>query len=545
MQAFISLQPNSLSLRFLSKGPSQRHQCARTTIFASASTSSSSNQRSVISSLEKVSYDVGGVRVIDDVSLQLHDGEIVCILGPSGSGKSTLLRILTGLTKPSSGSALYRGQRFKGPNPGASIVFQNFALFPWLTVLENVELGLPYASGPARDVRRSRALNAIDIIGLDGYENAYPRELSGGMRQRVGFARALAVEPELLCMDEPFSALDVLTAENLRTELLRLWQAGDVPTTSVLMITHSIEEAVALADRIIVLGRDPGHVRTVLPVSMAHPRNRKSNTFQAFTDLVYTILSERDYTLSQEDIHLLEKNHGISDPSENSTNSTATKDTGANPGTPLSTSAVSSTESISLESISLSDPIRPVDTDVSADGVGSTADETVQIRRYPQLPAVRIGSVSGLLSFIAEEPVDLYVLGQRLQLDVDSLYPLIDAAETLGLIHVDDGNVRINNRGLQFEQSTIDERKAMVRDVCLSASGTKLIAQIYYLLSQAQSQKLPQELIFDTILLKHFAPAEARRQLEIAIEWGRFAELFGYEVLNGTFFLDTGEQPES
>lgn len=543
MLAFTSIQTGLALQPKLLRRPRSKLQRRRPTVFATSSEITALKPRAVISSLENVSYDVGGVCVIDDVSLELFDGEIVCILGPSGSGKSTLLRILTGLAAPSKGRALYRGKPFKGPNPGASIVFQTFALFPWLTVLENVELGLPYASGSARELRRAHAINAIDIIGLDGYENAYPRELSGGMRQRVGFARALAVEPELLCMDEPFSALDVLTAENLRTELLRLWQAGDVPTTSVLMITHSIEEAVSLGDRIIVLGRDPGHVRTVLPVRMPHPRNRKSNTFQALTDLVYTILSERDYTLSPEDLRLIE-NDSMS-ASENKSDVGSTVSSVSISNTEPRFPDTSSSAPISSDTLSLSDPVQPVDLLVNADENGFAGGDTILPIRYPQLPAVRIGSVSGLLSFIAEESVDLYVLGQRLQLDVDDLYPLIDAAEILDLIEVDDGDVRINDRGQEFESATIDERKAIVRTACLSAPGARLIAQIHCLLSQAQNQQLPQELIFDTVLLKHFSPAEARRQLEIAIEWGRFAELFGYEVLTGTLFLDTGEEPES
>lgn len=486
----------------------------------------------VISSLNNVSYDVAGVSVVEDVSLQLCEDEIVCILGPSGSGKSTILRIIAGLTKPSKGEALYKGQPFAGTNPGASIVFQTFALYPWLTVLENVELGLSDPATGNPDFKRARAMRAIDTIGLDGYENAYPRELSGGMRQRVGFARALAVEPELLCMDEPFSALDVLTAENLRTELLRLWEAGDVPTTSVLIVTHGIEEAVTLADRIVVLGRDPGHIRTVLPVGMSHPRNRKSPLFQQITDLVYTILSERDYSLSPEDYRLLKGDTKQSD-------TTSVSGLGIGYLQNLENRSAQSS-GIALDDLNLSEPLQPLNLDA---GDEFNAPEQA-VERYPQLPPVRIGSVSGLLSFIAEEAVDLYLLGQRLQLDVDDLYPLIDAASILNLIEVDDGDVRINAKGQRFEASSIDERKNIVRMAALSAPGARLIAQIYRLLSQAVTQKLPQELIFDTILLKHFSPVEARRQLEVAIEWGRFAELFGYESQSGTLFLDTGEDPD-
>lgn len=493
------------------------HSSQSPSLASQDSQSQSQRPRRIISSLENVSYDVAGVRVIEDVSLELRDGEIVCILGPSGSGKSTILRILAGLSRPSSGSALYHGRPFPGTNPGTSIVFQTFALYPWLTVLENVELGLSHLPGLNRDLRRARALAAVDTIGLDGYENALPRELSGGMRQRVGFARALAVEPELLCMDEPFSALDVLTAENLRSELLRLWQVGDVPTAAVLIVTHNIEEAVSLADRIVILGRDPGRVRTVLPVPLRHPRNRKSTIFQQLADLVYTILSDRDYTLSADDMRVLS---GEVIDAENGE--------AAQPGAPA--------VPLNLEGMSLSDPLHPLSLDEPLPPPPNPKPGCSQ--RYPQLPAVRIGSVSGLLSFIAEEPADLYRLGQRLQLDVDDLYPLIEAARILNLIEVDEGDVRINDRGLRFVKASIDDRKNIVRLACLSAPGARLIAQVYRMLREAQRHELPQDIIFDTVLLKHFSPVESRRQMEIAIEWGRFAELFGYEVLTGTLFLD-------
>src|SRR2546423_11813107 len=184
--------------------------------------------------------------VLDKIQFQIHEGEFVALLGPSGSGKSTLLRILAGLLTPTSGQVLFKGVPQQGPNPHVAIVFQSFALFPWLTVLQNVELGLE-AQTLTPTQRLKRALSAIDLIGLDGFEDAYPKELSGGMRQRVGFARALVVEPELLFMDEPFSALDVLTAENLRSELLELWQKKTIPTRAIFLVTHNIEEAVLLA----------------------------------------------------------------------------------------------------------------------------------------------------------------------------------------------------------------------------------------------------------------------------------------------------------
>jgi NitT/TauT family transport system ATP-binding protein len=230
--------------------------------------------------------------VLEKVDLTIHSGEIVGLLGRSGSGKSTLLRIIAGLIAPSSGDARCRGETIVGPPNGVSMVFQSFALFPWLTVLQNVELGLE-ALGIDSTVRRTRALAAIDLIGLDGFESAYPKELSGGMRQRVGFARALVVHPDLLLMDEPFSALDVLTAETLRTDLVDLWTEGRLPIKSVLMVTHNIEEAVLMCDRILVFSSNPGRVAAEIKVDMPHPRNRLDPAFRQLVDSIYARMTKR------------------------------------------------------------------------------------------------------------------------------------------------------------------------------------------------------------------------------------------------------------
>ena len=211
---------------------------------------------------------------------------MVALLGRSGSGKSTLLRIVAGLLTPTAGEVLWRDRPVHGPAEGVAMVFQSFALFPWLTVQENVELGLE-ARGVARAERESRAEAAIDLIGLGGFESAYPKELSGGMRQRVGLARALVVHPDLLLMDEPFSALDVLTAENLRTDLIDLWSEGKLPVRSVLMVTHNIEEAVLMCDRILVFASNPGRVANELRVPFPHPRNRLDPAFRQLVDDIY------------------------------------------------------------------------------------------------------------------------------------------------------------------------------------------------------------------------------------------------------------------
>jgi NitT/TauT family transport system ATP-binding protein len=248
----------------------------------------------VILELQHVSQIYGGdgrrFIAIEDVNLTLTVGQFTALLGPSGCGKSTLLRIITGLQPPTQGQVLYRGQPLRGVNPHATIVFQTFALFPWLTVQENVEVALKARGVPAK-LRTPRALDLLDRVGLDGFETAYPRELSGGMRQKVGFARAMAVEPELLCLDEPFSALDVLSAEALRGELLELWIDGRIPTRAILMVTHNIEEAVFMADRIIVMDKEPGRVVADFTVGLPYPRQHKASAFLNIVDRVYATLA--------------------------------------------------------------------------------------------------------------------------------------------------------------------------------------------------------------------------------------------------------------
>lgn len=230
------------------------------------------------------------LQVLNQINFDMYEGEIIALLGKSGSGKSTLLRIIAGLIAPSEGAVSYRGKPLTGSAQGIAMVFQNFALLPWLTVLQNVELGLE-ALGVPRDERRSRALRAIDTIGLDGFESAFPKELSGGMRQRVGFARALVVNPDILLMDEPFSALDVLTADNLKSDLLDLWQTKKTNTNAILFVTHNIEEAVLLADRIVVFGSNPGYIRAELQVALPHPRNEQDSPFRKLVDRIYTLMT--------------------------------------------------------------------------------------------------------------------------------------------------------------------------------------------------------------------------------------------------------------
>jgi NitT/TauT family transport system ATP-binding protein len=226
------------------------------------------------------------IPVLDDITLDIPDGQLVCIVGPSGCGKSTLLRLMMGLLPLTSGSILYNDQPLAGVNLRAAMVFQSFALLPWLTVQGNVELGLRARDLPEAEVHK-RAAFYLDKVGLDGYEEAYPGELSGGMKQRAGLARALAVEPDILFMDEPFAGLDALTSANLREEVLTLWADSALPVNTVVMVTHIIEEAVLMADRVVVLTSHPGRVAADLPVTLERPRNKRDEGFDQLVDSIF------------------------------------------------------------------------------------------------------------------------------------------------------------------------------------------------------------------------------------------------------------------
>jgi NitT/TauT family transport system ATP-binding protein len=418
------------------------------------------------------------VLVLDDISLQVHSGEFIAILGPSGAGKSTLLRILAGLVQPTSGIARYHDKIVTGPDPHLAIVFQTFALFPWLTVLENVELGLE-AQAISRTQRTKRALAAIDTIGLDGYEDAYPKELSGGMRQRVGFARALVVEPEVLFMDEPFSALDVLTAENLRTELMRLWSEGRIPTKAILMVTHNIEEAVGMADRLVVMGHDPGTVRIVLDGLPLEERSKKSEARENLVDLVYTIITQPD-----EDAHEIfaERTH-------------------------------------------------------PAEAVPAPRVPTRPARAYQSLPHIKIGELNGLAERVMQHDgrEDLSVLGRELQLEIDDLLPLVEAFEILGFGEADEGDLILTEAGQKLAVGDELTDKEIFRDQVLQ--HVELIRQIKDALDRDEDHEIKEEPFLER-LEESFSPDEARRQLDTAIDWARYAEIFAYDDETGVFYLE-------
>jgi NitT/TauT family transport system ATP-binding protein len=405
----------------------------------------------------------GELTVLQDVSVAIYSGEVVALLGRSGSGKSTLLRILAGLIRPSSGHVLSSGKELIGPNKGVAMVFQSFALLPWLTVLQNATLGL-YARNQSLKVCESAALEVLRMVGLEGFEGAYPRELSGGMKQRVGFARAFLMKPEILMMDEPFSALDVLTAENLRGEISKLWQAGTFPARSILLVTHNIEEAVMLADRVIILGTNPGTIRGELTITLRRPRQAKNSEFRGLLDYIYKVMT--DPTATVEDVSSLTK------------------------------------------------------------------------RRFPTLPHVRAGGVSGLLEIIADQggEADLPALAEQLRLEVDDLLPVVDAAVMLGFASTSEGDVRITDTGRAFVAADIDRSWWIFRIQILER--VPLVRTILHILQQKRDGGVKRE-FFTDILAEHFSESEAEAQLDTLITWGRYAQLFDYDADEQRLFLST------
>ena len=404
---------------------------------------------------------------VQNVSLGVDEGEFVALLGPSGCGKSTLLRIISGLTAPSEGRVFYRGQPLRGVNPHAAIVFQSFALFPWLTVQENVEVALK-ARGIPRSVATPRALDLLDKVGLDGFETAYPRELSGGMRQKVGFARAMVVNPEILCMDEPFSALDVLSAEALRGELLDLWTSSTIPTKAILMVTHNIEEAVAMADRIVIMDKDPGRVIADLKIPLPHPRQRKSHLFLELIDHVYTTMA------------------GQTQP-----------------------------EHVEF---------------------GSRPGERGHIR---PLPEIQINVLTGLLEHVDEFPgkrIDIFRLADELKLDSDYLLRLTEAAELLGFSIIAQGDIALTPLGETFAEASVLARKSIF--------GVRIrrLPVFQWLIAQLKERE-DNRLSVDTLreaLGRDVLPEEVEPQLNIIVDWGRYAEIFAYDDNTEMIYLEPG-----
>ncbi len=392
---------------------------------------------------------------VKDINLTIREGEFVALLGPSGCGKSTLLRMITGLIPPSEGKVYYRGQPVKGINPYATMVFQTFALYPWLSVLDNVALALE-ARGDMSAQRFTQAERLVDLVGLDGFESAYPRELSGGMRQKVGFARALAVEPELLCLDEPFSALDVLSAEALRGELMELWTGGQLPTKAILMVSHNIEEAISMADRVVVMGKEPGHIVTEFAVDLPHPRTRKEPGFEALIDRIYGAIAGRTEA--------------------------EVKEVGTAPGSPGLTRI---------------------------------------------LPHSSVNALAGLLEHISgfHTPYDIYKLEGELGVEMVDLVQTIEMAEMLGFATVSAGDIQLTPLGRAFAEASILTRKELFAQ---RARRLPMIQWMMQMLNAAPNKELPWK-VFYTALLPEFPDEMSERQLDVAIDWGRYAELLDYD----------------
>lgn len=412
----------------------------------------------------------GDLLVIDGVNLTLKEGEIVALLGQSGSGKSTLLRIIAGLMLPTEGEVLYQGKKVLSPVEGIAMVFQSFALMPWLTVLENVELGLEARRIPPKE-RRERALKAIDKIGMDGFEGAYPKELSGGMRQRVGFARALVTEPALLLMDEPFSALDVLTAESLRNDLMELWQSTDNKMKAILFVTHNIEEAVLIADRIIVFGSNPGSIKGELQVNLPRPRNGQDQAVLNLIDDVYTVMTSTRLASQAAKIRLTE-----------------------------------------------------------AAPIGQ------------RIPDVGVAELIGLLEAVDElqqkGPIDLPDLANEVRLNIDDLFPVLDALSLLDLAKVSEGDIVMTGKGKAMLEADITDKKILFAKLLLE--HIPLAKHIYDTLKNSPNQKVL-ETEFENELALSFTHDEAKRILETVIDWARYAEIFAYDYNSGMLSLEDVE----
>jgi len=407
----------------------------------------------------------GEFPVLSNVSLTVRLGEVVALLGRSGSGKSTLLRIMAGLIPPSQGRVLSNGELLRGANDNVAMVFQSFALLPWLTVKENVELGLD-ARGVGRKERAIKALKAIDLVGLDGFESAYPKELSGGMKQRVGFARAFVLEPQILFMDEPFSALDVLTAENLRGEIDDLWNANTFPSKSILIVTHNIEEAVFLADRVVILGSNPGCIRGELAIDLPRPHDRSNPRFKALVDYIYTIITNPN----------IEVTDRVQTP------------------------------------VLASDYAKP-------------------------LPHVRVGTISGLLELIVDQPEgtdDISRLAESLKLAVDDLLPILDAAILLGFATVAAGDIYLTAIGQDFATTTILRSKELFQQQVLKQ--VPVLVSMIQTLQEKRSGSMRKDFFLD-LWSEHVPTAEADRQFATAVDWGRYAELFEYDAREERLYL--------
>ena len=397
----------------------------------------------------------GAVAVLEHIELEIRAGEIVVFVGRSGCGKSTLLRMICGLTEATSGEVLYKGRRVVGAQAGISMVFQTFALFPWLTVQQNVELGLE-AQAIAHLERERRAASAIEMIGLSGFESAYPKELSGGMRQRVGFARALVVNPDVLLMDEAFSALDVPTTETLRNDLLDLWLERQISTRAIVMVSHSIEDSLLLADRVVILDSNPGRIKQIVAVDLKHPRDRDSHVFRQRMDAIYSVMSAQ----------AMPARRGLAHP----------------------------------------------------------------------LPGVSSAQMLGMLEELnlpgRGGSVDLPALAENMQMEVNLIFPIIEALDLLDFAHVVGQRVALTRHGKGFVEADIARRKVIFSEHLLQR--VTLVSHIRRVLDERARGTAPKSR-FLRELEDSLTEDEAERVLAVAIDWGRYAEVFAYDTAHERF----------
>ena len=430
-----------------------------------------------------VSFGLGGAMrpVLEDVSLDIAPGEVLAILGPSGCGKSTLLRAMVGLLKITSGEVLVHGKPLVGIHPGVSIVFQYFALFPWLTVQENVRLALN-GLGLSESDSAERVKRCIDIVGLEGFEEAYPKELSGGMKQRVGFARAMARGPELLCMDEPFSALDVFTAESLRSEIYRLFSIKSANANqpaelrairSVVIITHSIEEAVFLADRIVVLAAKPGRIQQIIQNDVPHPREYQSAAFGRLVKRIH--------------------------------------------------------DCITAQQLPEVEPPPPVE----AGPGGMPTPEP--------LPAVNIGHIAGLMEIVRDHggEMDIFALDQMTDYDFGHTLAVVKAGEMVDLLDTPKNKVILTDLGRQYLDGDINARKKLWHEQLKKLGTFRFVIR---LLEEARDHRLSRDVILEELAIR-LTSEDVERLFQTVVTWGRFAELFGYSPNEEMLYLDVEANP--
>ncbi|HZV11573.1 MAG TPA: nitrate/sulfonate/bicarbonate ABC transporter ATP-binding protein [Candidatus Kapabacteria bacterium] len=406
--------------------------------------------------------------ILEKISFDIREGEILAVLGPSGCGKSTIMRIITGLLTPTSGTVRIFGEPLTGINPDTAIVFQNFALYPWLSVYDNIAIGLQSLNVPPQEIKQ-RVTKAIDTVGLEGFEEAYPKELSGGMKQRVGFARAIVVDPALLCLDEPFSALDVLTAENLTQEVLNLWVDHKTNVKSMFLVTHNIEEAVFLANRIIVLGANPGHIRYTVNNDLAYPRIPRSPDFEKLVEHIHSII----------------------------------------------TNAILPDE---------------VPSEISV----------VRTPRIEALPQAQIGEVIGLLELLHDEggSADVFDIAEKTGKEFGVTLTVVKAAELLDFVDTPKQQVVFTELGKKFIDADVNERKKIVNQ--------QLRTLRIFLILTGMLQNAPEYTLEEDVLLEELAlllPNEnPEHLLNTAIQWGRYAELIGYNADMHNVYLDIGQE---